>query len=81
MDKYLEFVLEKAKEVFTTDDITPESNFKDDLGATSIVIANLMNEIEDEYDVTVPYMQFRRCLTIQDAAEFVKTLVEGDEEE
>ena len=81
MDKYLDFVLTTAKEVFTTDDITPETSFKDDLNATSISIANLMNAIEDEYDVTVPYMKFRKCLTMQDAAEFVKELVDGDDEE
>lgn len=76
MNEYLAFVLETAKKVFTREDITPETNFKEDLGASSLSIAQLMNAIEDEYDVEVPFMEFKRKETIADAAAFVQELVE-----
>ena len=76
MNEYLEFVLEQAKSVFTRDDITPETRFKEDLNAKSLCIAQLMNAIEDEYDVEIPYMEFKRQNTIAEAAEFVAEKVE-----
>lgn len=76
VEKYLNCLLEKAKEVFTRDDITPDTRFKEDLGAKSINIAQLMNVLEDEYDFEIPYMDFKRCTTIAEAAEFVKSLDE-----
>lgn len=71
MNEYLEFVLKQAKVVFTRDDITPETRFKEDLNAKSLSIAQLMNAIEDEYDVEIPYMEFKRQATIAEAAEYV----------
>lgn len=76
MDQHLSCVLEKAKKIFTRDDITPSTRFKADLAAKSINIAQLMNVLEDEYDVEIPYMEFNRCATIADAAEFIKKLDE-----
>ena len=75
-DQYLEFVLAQAKIVFTRTDITPETRFKEDLNAKSLSIAQLMNAIEDEYDVEVPYMEFKRKETIADAAAYAAELAE-----
>lgn len=76
MNGYLDVVLRKAQEVFTKDDINPETRFKEDLAAKSINIAQLMNVLEDEYDVELPYMDFRRCETIAEVAAFIKKLDE-----
>lgn len=76
MNEYLEFIINAAKKVFTTEDITPETRFKEDLNAKSLSIAQLMNALEDEYDVEVPYMEFKRKATIAEAAEYVEELVE-----
>ncbi len=75
-NQYLEFILQEAKRVFTREDIIAETRFKADLNAKSLSIAQLMNAIEDEYDVEVPYMEFKRKESIAEAAEYVKTLVE-----
>lgn len=75
-NNYLDFVLEEAKRVFTREDITPETRFNEELTAKSLSIAQLMNAIEDEYDIEVPYMEFKRKATIAEVAEFVANLVE-----
>lgn len=76
MEKYLEVVLEKARIVFTRDDLTPQTRFKEDIGAKSLNIAQLMNMLEDEYDIEIPYMQLNRCATFEEAAALLKTLDE-----
>jgi acyl carrier protein len=73
-EKYLEFVLKTAKMVFTRDDIKPETRFKEDLNAKSISSAQLMNAVEDEYDMEVPYMEFKRKETVAEAAEYIRQL-------
>lgn len=75
-NEYLDFVVETAKKVFTREDITPGTRFKEDLNAKSLSIAQLMNAIEDEYDVDVAYMEFKRKATIKEAADYVIELVE-----
>ena len=76
MNEYLEFVLNAAKKVFMEEDITAETRFTEDLNAKSISIAQLMNALEDEYDVEVPYMEFKRRRTIGEAAAYIEELVE-----
>lgn len=76
MEKYLEVVLEKGRIAFTRDDLTPQTRFKEDLSAKSLTIAQLMNMLEDEYDIEIPYMEFKRCATFEDAAALLKTLDE-----
>jgi acyl carrier protein len=76
-EHYLDFVLGRAKVVFSREDITPETRFKEELNAKSIGVAQLMNAIEDEYNVEVPFMQFKRKKTITEVADYVKELVES----
>ncbi len=76
MNEYLEFVINAAKKVFTREDITAQTRFKEDLNAKSLSIAQLMNALEDEYDVEVPYMEFKRKTTIAEAAKYVEELAE-----
>lgn len=76
MESYLEVVLEKGRIAFTRNDLTPQTRFKEDLAAKSLNIAQLMNMLEDEYDIEIPYMDFKRCATFEEAAAFLKTLDE-----
>jgi len=73
---YLDFVLETAKKVFATEDIDPDTRFREDLNAKSLSIAQLMSAIEDEYDVEVPYMDISRKKTIAEVADFIQALLE-----
>ena len=76
MEQHLEFILAKAKEIFKREDLSPVTRFNEDLNAKSLIIAQLMNAIEEEYDIEVPYMDFKRCETIAEAAGYIKRLNE-----
>ena len=39
-------------------------------------MSQMTNFLEDEFDVEVPYMEFRRKTTIGEAADFIVELVE-----
>ena len=54
-------MLEKLKEIIAeqlgiaADEIKAESNFKDDLGADSLDLFELVMSLEEEYGVEIPY--------------------------
>ena len=53
-------MFEKIKEMVAeqlnveADDITEETSFKDDLGADSLDLFELVTNLEDEYDIEIP---------------------------
>ena len=53
------------------DKITLESNFKDDLDADSLDLFQIINDIEDEFDVSVEDPE--SIVTVQDAVDFVES--------
>ncbi len=55
----------------STDKITLESSFVDDLGADSLHIVDLVMAMEDEYGFEVSEEQAESILTVKDAVEFV----------
>ncbi len=55
----------------STDEITLESSFVDDLGADSLHIVDLVMAMEDEYGFEVSEEQAESILTVKDAVEFV----------
>ncbi len=55
----------------STDEITLESSFIDDLGADSLHIVDLVMAMEDEYGFEVSEEQAESILTVKDAVEFV----------
>ena len=58
------------------EELSEDTNFGTDLGAKSGNVSQMTNFLEDEYDVEVPYMEFRRKQTIGEAADFIIELVE-----
>ena len=58
------------------EELSEKTNFGVDLGAKSGNVSQMTNFLEDEFDVEVPYMEFRRKLTIGEAADFVVELLE-----
>ena len=58
------------------DELSENTNFAVDLGAKSGHVSQMTNFLEDEFDVEVPYMEFRRKTTIGEAADFIVELVE-----
>ena len=56
-------------------EVTPEANFKQDLGADSIDLVELIMEFEREFNVAIPDEQAEEIETVKDAIDFLeKTL-------
>lgn len=71
-------MLERMKEIIaeqlSTDaaEITLESSFKDDLGADSLDLFELVMALEDEYSVEIPSEDLENLLTVGDVVNYLK---------
>ena len=52
--------------------ITPETSFKDDLGADSLDLFELVMALEDEYNVEIPAEELTDLNTVGDVIEYLK---------
>ncbi len=50
---------------------TLESSFMDDLGADSLDIVELVMELEDEFDVSIPDEDAEKMQTVGDAVKYI----------
>lgn len=70
-------VFEKIREIIAeqtgkdVDEITLETNVKEDLDADSLDLFQIINDIEDEFDVSVEDPE--SIVTIKDAVDFVES--------
>lgn len=69
-------VMSEVARVFKRDraELTLETRFVDDLGAKSMNIAQLVAVLEDDFGVSIPFMEARRRKTIGEAIDFVVAL-------
>ena len=71
-------MLEKMKELIAdqlsvdADSITEASSFKDDLGADSLDLFELVMALEDEYSVEIPAEELEKMSTVGDVMEYLK---------
>lgn len=69
-------VFEKIREIIAeqtgkdVEEITLETNVKEDLDADSLDLSQIINDIEDEFDVSVEDPE--SIVTVQDAVDFVE---------
>lgn len=69
-------VFEKIREIIAeqtgkdVEEITLETNVKEDLDADSLDLFQIINDIEDEFDVSVEDSE--SIVTVQDAVDFVE---------
>ena len=54
------------------DSITMESSFKDDLGADSLDLFELVMALEDEYSVEIPAEDLQNLATVGDVMKYLK---------
>ena len=72
-------MLEKMKEIIAdqlsieADTITEGSSFKDDLGADSLDLFELVMALEDEYSVEIPSEDLQNLLTVGDVMNYLKS--------
>lgn len=71
-------MLEKMKEIIAEqlstekDSIKLESRFKEDLGADSLDLFELIMALEDEYSIEIPSEDLENLLTVNDVIEYLK---------
>ncbi|MBE3557335.1 MAG: acyl carrier protein [Firmicutes bacterium] len=54
-------------------DITPTASIKDDFGADSLDIVELIMEIEDEFGIEISDEDAEKLVTVEDAVKYIDT--------
>jgi acyl carrier protein len=74
----VEKIMERVCEIFgkQKSDVGEATRFVEDLDAKSGNLTQITTFLEDEFEIEIPFMEFRRKATIGDAAEFVLSLIE-----
>ena len=71
-------MLEKMKEIIAEqlgveeDEITPDTYFKEDLGADSLDLFELTMALEEEYDTEIPAEELEDIETVGDVIEYLR---------
>ena len=71
-------MLEKMKEIIAEQlnvdesEVELSSNFKEDLGADSLDLFELVMALEEEYDVEIPSEELESIATVEDVIEYLK---------
>ena len=78
-DQILEKIIQRAAEVFKKDpgELSADTNFVVDLKAKSVNLVQIIAILEDAFDVSINFMEFRRKKTLGEAAQFVAQLCGG----
>ncbi len=53
--------------------ITPEASFTEDLGADSLDTVELVMDLEEEFNITIPEEEQENLKTVQDAIDYLET--------
>ena len=53
--------------------ITPEASFTDDLGADSLDTVELVMDLEEVFNITIPEEDQEKLRTVQDAIDYLET--------
>ena len=76
-------MLEKMQELIAdqlsvdADSITEASSFKDDLGADSLDVVDLVMSIEEEFDLEFPDEEVENIKTVGDIVKYIESKVEA----
>ena len=72
-------MLDKMKEIIATqlsvseDEINEGTSFKDDLGADSLDLFELVMALEEEYSLEIPMEDYENLVTVGDAMNYLKS--------
>ncbi|MBQ1681280.1 MULTISPECIES: acyl carrier protein [Agathobacter] len=72
-EEVIEILAKKAQALFGVDPSTLNENtrFIEDLNCKSSNFVQFSAALEDEYDVEVPYMEFRKLTTFGEAGDYI----------
>jgi acyl carrier protein len=75
----IEALRDKASKLFVVDKAALNENtrFEEDLHCKSVNYVQLSAALEDEFDVEVPYMEFRKKKTFGEAGDYIREIIEG----
>ncbi|AKG73756.1 acyl carrier protein [Salinicoccus halodurans] len=71
-DKVKDIIVDKLG--IDEEKVTKEASFKDDLGADSLDIAELVMELEDEFEMEIPDEEAEKINTVGDALNYIDKL-------
>jgi acyl carrier protein len=76
-EEAIEILIAKAKDIFPHCTVALDANtgFEKDLGAKSANIVQFSVALEDEFDIEVPYMEFKRKKTFGEAADYIAQIL------
>ena len=57
------------------DEITTETTFKDDLGADSLDVFQIIMAVEEEFNIEIPTEEAEKIVTVGDAVEAIRNAV------
>ena len=75
-------IFEKIKEMIAeqfridSEDIKMETSFRDDLGADSIDLVELIMSLEDEFDLEVEDEEVENIQTVEDAVNYINSILD-----
>ncbi len=72
-DKVKKIVAEQLE--VEPNDIKPESNFADDLGADSLDTVELVMALEEEFDIEIPDEEAEKITTVQAVVDYINEKV------
>jgi acyl carrier protein len=74
----IEKIVERVCEIFGKEktEIGETTCFVEDLGAKSGNLTQITTFLEDEFEMEIPFMEFRRKKNIGEAAEYVLSLID-----
>lgn len=75
-EEVIEKILERLTVILGDRGYAENTNFES-LGMKSVNYSQLTTALEDEFDIEIPFMDFKRKLTIDAAADYIVQLVEG----
>ena len=69
-------IIERAAELYKVNpsQYSAETRFVEDLKAKSVNYVQIISVLEEEFDIQIPFMEFRRKKTFGEAAEYVAGL-------
>ena len=70
LDKIKEIVVEQLG--VDADQVTPDANFVDDLGADSLDTVELIMAFEEEFDIEIPDTDAEKIKTVQDVIDYIE---------
>jgi acyl carrier protein len=59
------------------EELTDSTELIADLGAKSVNLVRIISALEDEFELEIPFMEFRRKKTIGEAIDFIVQLYES----